>query len=801
MSQAFSSRDSSRSFSLKLRIDQVCDRFELAWQAGPRPRIDDYLSDTPEPERSLLLRELIALDIDYRRQAGEQPQPEDYRVWLPSLDLTDFAGKRPQDPNQQPRLPAPAPRVPSDSAPSETSTLSRSDGTGSAERGFLEPGTVIDQCRIDSLLGHGGMGEVYLAEHTVLRKKVAVKVLPAHRVGDTEAVRRFQQEVRMQARMNPHPNVAAAFHASEYQGRCYLVMEYVPGINLHEHVRREGPLGWEQACALVRQIAVGLDYVHKHEIVHRDLKPSNLLLTPDGTVKILDLGLASHRPAEVLLPDGSLTPDGLVLGSLDYLAPEQARSAAQADARSDLYSLGCTFYYLLTGKAPFADRAGLDKITAHARDVPPSLRQQRPDVPEAVAGIVEKLLAKKPEDRYASAHDLIAALDNAVTAMPAPSGADAPVPPLGKRVHRAADPVTRTDPATLVATPAVPPRRFRMPLLAACGIGGIVLGVMLWRPWVITPPSPERPGENAATIAELPSPVVEKYTYTTLDVPASTSTYALGINDSGQVVGGFINAAGTHGFLLDHGVYTTIDVHGSTKDLAVLGASTAGLLGSPGGQGPFLAATKLFPGTASTRTQANGINGSGQIVGYYSVSEGPFHGFLFKKGNITTFDVPGSNWTKANGTNRPGQIVGEYSPGGTGHGFLFDHGIFIRIDVPGSGYTGARDINASGQIVGFYGVGGTCHGFLLSGGSYTPLDVPGSSSTSALGITHTGQVVGGYKAGGTDHGFLLNHGTYTTIDPLGSIKTEAFGINASGQIVGMFSDAGGVHGFLATPLR
>jgi hypothetical protein len=377
-----------------------------------------------------------------------------------------------------------APRaVGEESAPDDASTRSRPDRVGAAGRQFLEPGTLIDQCRIERLLGYGGMGEVYLAEHTVMGKKVAVKVLPAYRVGDSEAVRRFQQEVRVQAQMNPHPNVVAALHAGDYQGRCYLVLEYAPGTNLHEHVRQHGPLPWERASALVRQTAVGLEYIHSHHIVHRDLKPSNLLLTPDGTVKILDLGLARRRSAEVLLPDGSLTSDGAVLGSLDYLAPEQARAAAQADARSDLYSLGCTFYYLLTGKAPFADRVGLEKIAAHARDLPPSLRQQRPDVPEAVEAVVDKLLAKKPEDRFASADHVIQALDPAAAVQPSPASAHVPPQSSSGRLGSGA----RPEPAAPVAPPAVQPRRLRVPLLAAAGIGVIVASLGLWRPWARVP--------------------------------------------------------------------------------------------------------------------------------------------------------------------------------------------------------------------------------------------------------------------------------------------------------------------------
>jgi hypothetical protein len=393
-------------------------------------------------------------------------------------DLNDWVSQHPEERDKLPhlrlvrRLHAALQVLREDSTLEEQATPPQSDQAGSAGRQFLEPGTLIDQCRIESLLGYGGMGEVYLAEHTVMGNKIAVKVLPARRVGDTEAVGRFQQEIRNQARMSPHPNVAAALHASEYQGRCYLVMEYVPGIDLHEYVRRQGPLPWRQATDFVRQIAVGLEYVHRHNIVHRDLKPSNLLVTPEGTVKILDLGLARHRPAEVVLPDGSLTPDGAVLGTLDYLAPEQARSATKADARSDLYSLGCTFYYLLTGKAPFADRVRLDKVTAHARDLPAPLCLHRSDVPEAVAAVIDKLLAKRPEDRYASARELIEALDATATAMPPQAEAQQGVPTI-----RVTQPIR------------VRSRRFGVLLPAAACAGLTVAGLFLWRPWAGRPPS------------------------------------------------------------------------------------------------------------------------------------------------------------------------------------------------------------------------------------------------------------------------------------------------------------------------
>jgi serine/threonine protein kinase len=262
------------------------------------------------------------------------------------------------------------------------------------------------------------MGEVYLAEHEVLGRKVAIKVLAPHLAGDPEAVRRFHKSMQLLARLNPHPNVAAALHASDYQGRLYLVLEYVPGTDLRAHVRQCGPLAPNRAADYIRQAAVGLDHAHQHGIVHRDVKPSNLMLTPEGTVKVLDLGLA--RLTATSSADEDITPTAVdaLIGTLDYVAPEQARDARQADARSDLYSLGATFYYLLTGRAPFEGRSPVEKLMAHAHQLPEPLEQLRPDVLPALAAVVHRLLAKNPEDRYPSARAFLTALDAAMGKTP-----------------------------------------------------------------------------------------------------------------------------------------------------------------------------------------------------------------------------------------------------------------------------------------------------------------------------------------------------------------------------------------------
>ncbi|MBI2809087.1 MAG: protein kinase [Planctomycetes bacterium] len=284
---------------------------------------------------------------------------------------------------------------------------------GQGGQTFLAPGTRIRDYCIESLLGCGGMGEVYLAHHTKLNRRVAIKVLPDDLAKDPVAIKRFQRSVQLLARLDPHPNLAWAMDAGEQDGLHFLVMEHVAGQNLKTVVQREGPLKVDRACAIIRQAALGLDHAHRARIIHRDVKPSNLILADDGMVRLIDFGLARHHLiARTKDGDSSLTQIGAVLGTLDYLAPEQALDPRCADARSDLYSLGCTFYFLLSGAPPFADRDPFKKVVAHAFETPAAIQSLRADVPAAVAEVVHRLLAKTPKDRYPSARALIDALDS-----------------------------------------------------------------------------------------------------------------------------------------------------------------------------------------------------------------------------------------------------------------------------------------------------------------------------------------------------------------------------------------------------
>jgi serine/threonine protein kinase len=274
----------------------------------------------------------------------------------------------------------------------------------------------IDQYRLLEKIGQGGMGAVYKALHLRLEKIVALKVLPAHRMNDADAVARFQREMKAVGRLD-HPNIVRATDARETDGIHFLVMEFVEGVDLAKLVQRRGPLPVSDACELIRQVAVGLQHVYEQSLVHRDIKPSNLLLAREGRVKVLDLGLARLHCDNI--PNKDLTASGQYMGTLDYMAPEQAADAKSVDIRADIYSLGCTLYHLLVGQPPFGGSAfehPVRKLAAHYQVPVPPIRTYRPETPDQLVGILDRMLAKKPADRFATPGEVADALKSLAAA-------------------------------------------------------------------------------------------------------------------------------------------------------------------------------------------------------------------------------------------------------------------------------------------------------------------------------------------------------------------------------------------------
>jgi serine/threonine protein kinase len=264
-------------------------------------------------------------------------------------------------------------------------------------------------------LGVGGMGSVYLAQHRVMDRPVALKVIRPDLLDNATLIERFHREVKSAARLATHPNIVAAYDAEQAGDSHFLVMEFVDGVDLAHLVKRYGPLSVEDACRAIKQAAEGLEHAHQRGMVHRDIKPQNLMRTPDGQVKILDFGLA--RFASESLPDlvpafgsgtqstasdhgGRITLTDMLLGTADYIAPEQASEPRWADIRADIYSLGCTLYYLLAGHPPFPDGNLAQKVASHAELKPKPLTEVRADVPARLAVIVERMMAKNRNARF-----------------------------------------------------------------------------------------------------------------------------------------------------------------------------------------------------------------------------------------------------------------------------------------------------------------------------------------------------------------------------------------------------------------
>jgi serine/threonine protein kinase len=364
------------------RIDELCDRFESDWRAGVAPRVEDYLTEVPEPFRPRLRVELEALAAELDRGAR---------------------------------------------------TL--------AGRGGPAPGMIIGDYELLEPLGQGGMGHVFKARHRAMGRIVALKCLApdlAHRDAIRSA-RRFRREIRATARLS-HPNIVTAHDAGEHEGIPYLVMELIDGLDLARLVRQDGPLPVALALDLMLQAARGLEYAHAQGIVHRDIKPSNLLVGPDGVLKVLDLGLARFQAVEATEVSAELTATGTFLGSIDYMAPEQSLDTRRADGRCDIYGLGGTLHYLLTGHPPYQGATSLERLLAHREAPVPSLRARRPDCPEVLDSLFRRMLAKSPEQRPASMGQLVEEVERCRAGLgPEHTRAPQEMPQVGRPVPIRAD--------------------------------------------------------------------------------------------------------------------------------------------------------------------------------------------------------------------------------------------------------------------------------------------------------------------------------------------------------------------------
>ncbi|MDR2115435.1 MAG: serine/threonine protein kinase [Planctomycetaceae bacterium] len=275
--------------------------------------------------------------------------------------------------------------------------------------GIIPTGTMLGHFMINSFIGGGGMGRVYLATDTALDRKVAVKVLPRQRANDLGTVARFMNEAKSAARLN-HEHIAQVYFAGEQSGIPYIAFEYVEGTNVRSMVEEYDAFPLPQALNYLIQISHALSHAADHGVVHRDVKPSNILITREGRAKLIDMGLARLLDPSESKED--LTASGVTLGTFDYISPEQARDPRNADIRSDIYSLGCTFFFMLSGRPPFPEGTVLQKLLQHQGDEPPDIRVFQPNIPAEVALLIQKMMAKDPRQRFQTPAALIESLVN-----------------------------------------------------------------------------------------------------------------------------------------------------------------------------------------------------------------------------------------------------------------------------------------------------------------------------------------------------------------------------------------------------
>src|SRR5580698_5057695 len=268
--------------------------------------------------------------------------------------------------------------------------------------------TTLGKYQVVRELGAGGMGTVYLAVDSNLKRTVALKVLHKERASNETLVRRFESEATASAQLK-HENIVTVYDAGQVDGHLFIALEFVDGTDIHELVAKRGAIPLKRSVGFIKQVVRALDHLHKRGIVHRDIKPSNLLLTKEGTVKLTDLGLA--RAVDESL-ESNITREGTTVGTVDYMSPEQARNSQAADIRSDIYSLGCTWYQMLTGEPPFPTGSVTNKLYSHISKPRPDPRALNRSIPEEVVAILHRMMARKADDRYQTPNELLEDIAN-----------------------------------------------------------------------------------------------------------------------------------------------------------------------------------------------------------------------------------------------------------------------------------------------------------------------------------------------------------------------------------------------------
>jgi serine/threonine-protein kinase len=354
------------SLRLERELDAACLRFEAAWRAGRRPRIEDHLGEVSEPTRPALLGELLRMELEYRAGAGERPAEAEYRS----------------------RFPGPEGVV--------VGQVFAALGRGALPH--------VPGYEVLAELGRGGMGVVYKAWQIKAERFVALKMVLAGEMASGEETERFTAEARAAAGLD-HPNIVPIYEVGEHAGRHYFTMKLVPDSSLAEQLAG-GPLPSRRAAELVRSVARAVHYAHQHQVIHRDLKPANILLDRDGQPHVTDFGLAKRLDGKA-----ARTRTGAVIGTPGYMAPEQAAGGKGATAATDVYGLGALLYALLTGRPPFQAETLLDTLTQVVNQPPAPPRLLNPNIDDDLETICLKCLEKEPAERYPTAEKLAEELD------------------------------------------------------------------------------------------------------------------------------------------------------------------------------------------------------------------------------------------------------------------------------------------------------------------------------------------------------------------------------------------------------